>query len=232
MMRARTTVTLVSMCLLALFSACSEEVPENTLLTTTFAIDAPGGDGGSQVLRDENGIFDLQAFPAFVAISLTAADMDRVTGIWPATAAEFSPGEQTVELVVDVVPGAERQVHLTIFLFLQDRPHCFMEEKPYFIDLSPGSTPTLDILPGNTGDGTVTGSTPANASEVWLLDAKTMVRLDRTMVENLQFEFAHACAHRELTLAWLDKDGGFHVDPQAVFTIKPADKLHDLTLPE
>lgn len=232
MMRAARSYGLLSLCLLLLAPACSEELPETTALTTVFAITAPEGDGGSSTVRDDNGIFDLQAFPAFVALAVTAPDMDRESAAWPETSADFAIGEQTVELALDVPPGLQRQVHLTIFMFQQDRPHCFMEEKPYFIDLSPGGTPTLEIQPGNIGNGTVAGTAPASASQVWLIDAETMVRLDRTMVEDLHFEFKFACAHRELALAWLDNDGGFHFDPLALFTVLPGGQALDMTLLE
>ncbi len=217
--------------LLLLMSACSEDSDETTLVTTTFAIDAPEGDGGSSSIRDTNGIFDLQAFPAFVSLSVSASDMDLVSAVWPAETAEFLIGAQTVELSLDVPAGAARQVGLTIFMFQQDRPHCFMEEEPYFIDLAPGGTPTLEVQPGNTGEGTVSGTAPDDASQVWLVDAATLVRLDRTMVADNHFEFESACAHRQLTLAWLDSDGGFHIDPLMLFTLLPGEERDGMELP-
>lgn len=210
---------------LLLAAGCSEELPETTALTTVFAITAPEGDGGAASVRDEHGIFDLQAFPAFVSISVTAPDMDPIAAAWPESAEEFAVGEQTVELSLDVPPGSERQVHLTLFMFQQDRPHCYMEEEPYFIDLTPGTAPTLEVKPGYTGIGTVSGTTTVDASQVWLIDLETMVRLDRTMVEKQNFEFENVCAHRQLALAWLDNDGVFHFDSTDPFSLLPDEKM-------
>jgi hypothetical protein len=217
--------------LLLLLPACSEDRDETTLVTTVFAIDAPEGDGGATSIRDENGIFDLQAFPAFVALSVDAADMDRMSTVWPEATDDFAVGEQTVELDLDVPAGAARQLGLTVFMFQQDRPHCFIEEEPYFLDLAPGSTPTLEVVPDVTGIGTVTGAAPDNASQVWLVDANTLVRLDRTMVEDNHFKFEYACAHRQLTLAWIDGDGGFHIDPLMLFSLVPGEDMDGMELP-
>jgi hypothetical protein len=232
MMRPYAIGILFATSLLLLLPACSEDPDETTLVTTVFAIDAPEGDGGSATVRDENGIFDLQAFPAFVALSVDAADMDRISAVWPELTADYVVGEQTVELDLDVPAGATRQVSVAVFTFQQDRPHCFTEPEPYFLDLTPGGTPTLDVIPEITGIGTVAGTAPDDASQVWLVDAETLVRLDRTMVDNGHFKFEYACAHRQLTLAWIDDGGGFHIDPLMLFSLLPDEDKEEMILPE
>ncbi len=221
-----------STCMLPLLPACSEEPGETTLLTTVFAINAPEGDGGSESIRDANGIFNLQAFPAFVAVTINGADMDRISALWPETTEEFAVGEQNVELELDVPAGASRDVRLAVFMFQQDRPHCFVEAEPYSIDLTPGGTPTLDIQPIDTGAGAIAGPAPDNATEVWLIDAETLVRLDRTMVAQGEFGFEHVCAIRQLTLGWVDSDNAFHLDPLTVFTLVPGEELTEMALPQ
>jgi hypothetical protein len=216
--------------LLLLAAACGSN--DTGMVTATFALSAPEGDGGSSTLWNEQGVFDLQAFPAFVALTVTAEDMERESATWPESAADYAAGDTTVELTLEVPAGDARELEAVVFLFAGDRPLCFVNGDTTVLDLPSGSTRevTLDLV--GTGTGYVHGVAPADADEIWLLDALTLVRLDRTLPDGGTFRFYYACMSRDLALAWLDKDGGYHYDPATTFHLEPDDKDVEVTLPQ
>ncbi len=217
--------------LLALGAMACQAEHSASYVTATFALNAPAGDGGATSLRDESGIFDLQAFPAFVALSITAPDMDRASVVWPASPADYMPGEQTVELALDVPAGDGRTVELTVFLFQQDRAFCFVEAEATTVDLAPGDEQVVTLDAIASGMAWLKGVADESVEEVWLIDTLTAVRLDRTFATAGQFTFDFVCSGRKLALAWVGSDEVVHYDPLASFTLLPGENRTDITLP-
>jgi len=204
---------------------------DDSLVLARFSL--PGVEEGESQgpLRDADGIFDLQAYPLYVSLEVTGPDMEPAQAVWPAQADEFLPGTQEVELVLNVPAGTDRALTAVAFLMDGSETFSFQSQAPTVLELAAGTTTDVDLDLVELDAGTVTGAAPAQALQVWLVDALTMVRLAEVPADAGTFAVAGAPYGRQLLLVWTDGGGTVHLNPDETFVISESDDplTRDLT---
>ena len=210
-------------------SACT--VPDPPVVTASFALDAPKSDSPGTVLRDGNGLYDLQGFPAFVQVELTADDMSDMVQTWPDTPEDYVPGQTVVDLLFDVPAGNSRTLDAVVFVYQNEKPYTFTPDEPEVMDLTSGTTNdvTLNLEPVATG--VVSGSADPEVTEVWLVDVSTMVRLDVAVPGAGKYTFTEAPFGRVLSIAWTDSNDSMQGDLTRTFALAEDAPTYTLNLP-
>jgi hypothetical protein len=198
-------------------AACSE--PEPPVVTAVFALDAPEADVPGTTLRDGNGLYDLQGFPAFIQVELTAEDMSDLVQTWPENPDDYVPGQTVVDLLFDVPAGNSRTLDAVVFVYKNGIPHSFAPDEPDVMDLTVGTTNdvTMNLEPMVTG--VVSGAADPGVAAVWLVDVATLVRLDVKVPIIGKYVFNEAPYGRVLSVAWLDSNDVMKGDLTLTFVL-------------
>ena len=179
---------------------------DSSLVTARLSLEIPdtGLDQTAGDLFDEHGFFDLTRYPVFVAVSVSAPDMETQMTVWPQSADDLTPGLQTVVLLLDLTPGDDRQVDARVYLRDSKESFLFAPETAWTVALSPGSTKDIELNVSQLDDGTVSGTAPATATEVWLVDSQMGVLVDRVPVDEGTYAFARVPYDIAFEIWWLD----------------------------
>ncbi|MBM4354027.1 MAG: hypothetical protein FJ109_09580 [Deltaproteobacteria bacterium] len=162
--------------LLALVS-CAEPGPA---MTVRFQLEAPPRPDVEMPLRDGLGIFNLESWPLFVALRIEGPDMEPLLSQWPAELADWQDGVTEIEFEPEVPAGKSRVVTAVAFRYSEGKLYGYRSPLPdVVLDVHNDSPASLDLVLQETGYGTVLVTLPAGLSQLWLVDATDMVRLDR-----------------------------------------------------
>ena len=200
------------------FCACGS--PDSSHVVARFEL--PGPPSSSEgPLTNEQGLFLLETAGAYVALSVSSADMEAVKDTWPDEAADYSPGTDYVDLELKVPAGDDRTVLAIAFLFADGRPYAFLQGAELSVDLKEGETKevTIELLEAEVGQ--VSGTAPTEVAEVWLVDVGETVLLSSVVADNGAYEFPFAPLNRELAVDWVDTEGKAHSDSAQSFVLTP-----------
>lgn len=226
----KTQTALVALLPLAVLAICGCSSHDSSgRVVARFAL--PGADSSNEgALQNEEGLFLLETAGAYVALSVSAADMDTVKTTWPEEASDYAPGASYVDLPLDVPAGDNRKVEAIAFLFTNGRPHAFLQNVELSVDLEEGETKelTIELLEAEIGE--VSGSAAAEVAEVWLVDLGEAVLLSSAPAANGAYEFQVAPLNRELAVYWVDVSGETHSESEQSFVLTPDVSKHTLDL--
>ncbi|MBM4372807.1 MAG: hypothetical protein FJ098_14230, partial [Deltaproteobacteria bacterium] len=194
--------------LLAVSASCGmEEEPASLRLALDLGAGAARPDPGGS-LRDGLGLFDLPAAGVFVALEVTAADMDPVLVEWPEEASDLAGFQGTVEIGMEVSPGAARRLDGLVFAWRDDRLRHYAPEEALTLDLAAGKAADVSLALREGDYGSVAGTAPSRTVAVEVVDQVTGVILARAEIgEARTFEVGFLPVGRPLYPVW-DFGGG------------------------
>ena len=228
--RFKHLLLLVAAAALATSAGCNSG--DSSLVTARLSLEIPdsGLNQTTGELFDEHGFFDLTRYPVFVVVSVSAPDMQTEVTVWPQSALDLTPGLQTVELLLDLPPGDQRRVDARVYLRDSEESFLFAPETVSTVTLSAGSTMDLELNVSQRDDGTLTGTAPATATEVWLVDSQVGVLVDRVPVEEGAYAVARVPFDIAYEIWWInDADEAILAKANVVLSAEDSDQVLDLT---
>jgi len=214
--------------LLLAVASCSGR--DDSMVAATLSIPVPQTNQHAletDSLTDEHGLYNLQSFPVFVMLRVSADDIEPAEALWPEEPADLAQvvGDEDVEVdfELEVDSGSARKVEVVAFLFYNNIPTCFLPENEHIVDLASGATHDLEIVLAPVPAGKISGAAGLETAEVWLVDLDTMVRLSRVVPTNKEYEFLSAPCNRTLAIATLDSQGAFSFDETDTFILNEED---------
>jgi hypothetical protein len=198
-------LTLALGTLLPLLLSCTAE--ENPLVVAHFALEVPEAQATATELLLPTGHFNLQAFPAFVAATVSARSLESVLQKWPEEPGDINKGYNLVTLEFDLPPGTGQELTAIAFTYEKGHPYTFVPAAPEILDLPEGDTTEVNLELVETATGQIAGAAGQETAEAWLIDLDTNVRLDRIEITDGTYRFDYAPHGRKLAVGWVAADG-------------------------
>ncbi|MFH1530950.1 MAG: hypothetical protein ABIK09_09495 [Pseudomonadota bacterium] len=130
-------------------------------------------------LRDALGLFDLPLFTVYVALEVTADDMEPVTGEWPADPQDLADFDGTAVVELDVSPGNARSLDGVVLSWDGGRARVYAPGLPLVVNLAAGAFEDVELVLVEAEYGNLSGTAPEGAHGVEIVDLVTDVILAR-----------------------------------------------------
>jgi len=179
-MRSRIALLLLPTLLLA---ACAQdEDPSSLVISLELVLDQAALEIDPDApLRDPLGLFDLPLITAYVALEVTAEDMEPVTAEWPADSKDLADYDGTAVLEVAVPPGDARALDGVVLWWDGEGARFYAPTAPLVMTLAAGATEDVELILEETEYGTISGTAPEGAGGVEIVDQVTDVILARVV---------------------------------------------------
>ena len=191
---------------LSLPAGCDQEA--GPLVVAHFALEVPQPQENADQLHIPGGLYNLQAFPAFVQAQVASAGEEPIVQTWPEDTEDISPGFNSVALEFEMPSGSGNELTGVAFTYENGRPYAFAQETPDTVDIFEGDTTEVDMQLVETDVGQAAGGTAPGKGSVWLVDLETGVRLDTVVYADGAYRFDFAPLGRRLVVVWPGADGG------------------------
>ncbi len=196
---------LPAVAVVAALLSCAEAGPS---VTVRLQLEAPEPADVEAPLRDALGLFNLEMWPLFVALSVEGPGMEPIGDQWPQSAEDWQTGSTEVEFTLEVPAGKSRTVTAVAYRWSGGKTHCYIPNPPETVlDLDAETPASLDLVLAESTYGTAAVELPAGISELWLVDADALVRLDRKTPIEAFVKFGRVPLGRSMRLATVDSDG-------------------------
>lgn len=215
------------------------------LLTTIFigpVACAPADDGASVVvaldlavsqaaleidpdapLRDAYGLYDLPLIAAYVALEVTADDMETVSAEWPEHSTDLAGFDGTAIVALEVPPGDARAIDGLVLSWDDGRARLYTPPTPLLVDLAGGAVEDIELVLAEADYGTLSGTAPEGVIAVEIVDQVTDVILARALPDDIGlFEVDDLPVQRPLYPVWDRGDQGRILAPELATHIPSA----------